>query len=110
MERTYEEILEDLNENAEYELVVSTARRESEDGDVYLALVTVDGVTRGVVNRDGTLAALELATERALTPEIDFDDEDDYDDDDVDESEEGVFDRAVGALETAVDLLRRIRR
>ncbi|MGW8177897.1 MAG: hypothetical protein ACWGQW_03770, partial [bacterium] len=114
MARTYDEILADLEENAEYELVVSTARRESEDGDVHLALVTVDGVTRGVVTRDSTLEALDLAAERALSYEEEEDedeDEDRYgDEEDLEESEEGLFDRAVGALEAAVELLRRVRR
>jgi len=107
MERTYDGIIEDLEENAEYELVVSAARRGGDDGDVHLALVTVDGVTRGVVTRGPTVRALEEAAERALNP-VDDEPEFDYIDDENDE--ESVFDRLVSALESAANLARQLRR
>lgn len=108
MSRTYDEILDNLNEEAEYELVVSTVRQEAEDGDgnVHLALVTVDGVTRGVASRESVIDALELATERVLAEPEDEPEEDLYGDD----SGEDVFDQAVSALEAAVSLFRQVRR
>lgn len=107
--RTYDEIVEVLEDAAEYELVVSTARQhnEEDDGENYLALVTVDGVTRGVVTRESTLEALDLAAERVLSYE---EPEDDYYDEDEDAEGESLFDRAIGALENAVSLLRQVRR
>lgn len=108
MERTYDEIMEDLEENAVYELVVSTARREGDDGeDIHLALVTVDGVTRGVVTRGFTLGALEVAADRALNP---VEDEPEFDSLDDEADDESVFDRLVSALESAADLARQLRR
>ena len=71
MSRTYNEIMEELEEKAEFELVVSTARVESEesDGNNCLALVTIDGVTRGVLRRETLEQALEEASDLACLGE-----------------------------------------
>lgn len=107
-ERNYQEIVEDLDELAGYELVIQTARQ---DDDAHLAVVTVDGITRGVISRESVTEALDEASERVVAAREEAEREDEYDDeDDVDEDEESAFDRVVEALESAATLLRRLRR
>lgn len=69
-QRNYDEVMEELTSSADYELVVSSARVENEDGEeTYLGLVTVDGLTRGVISRDDQLSALNAAADRVLLGE-----------------------------------------
>lgn len=69
-DRTYDEIMQDLEEQAEYELAVQVARIDNDaGGETSLALVTLDGVTRGVVTREGVLPTLQAAAESATLGE-----------------------------------------
>lgn len=104
-ERTYQEIVEELDQLADNELVIQTARQ---DGENHLAVVTVDGVTRGVISRDSMTEALDRSCEQVVVAL----EETQYcceDEDDEDEEAE-AFDRVVEALESAATLLRRLRR
>jgi hypothetical protein len=113
-ERTYQEIVEELDDMANYELVVQTARNgQVGEDDVHLSVVTVDGVTRGVISRHSMTDALDQAATLVVAAAEEEDLDEDLDDEELDDDEldeETAFDRVVEALESAATLLRRIRR
>lgn len=67
MSRSYDEVVELLKERSDHEVAVQVAQVEQTDGTVAcLGVVTLDGVTRGVISKDGMLASLEKAAQRVL--------------------------------------------
>lgn len=106
--KSYDEIMEVLEEASESELSISTASQHSEYGGgwVHLVIVNVDGVVRGVVSRGCLVDALDLAAEKVLT----YEEEKEEEFNNVEDLDDDAFDQTVSALESAVSLLRRVRR